>query len=372
MGSLRDPVTRLFHPSRGRQTLAAQWAVLLALSVIFVVALEALHLPAALLLGPMAAGITLSACDITVRVPRPPYYFAQAIVGCLIAHALPASILGEMHRDWPLFAATVLSVIVASTALGWLLTRLRVLPGTTAVWGSSPGAATAMTLMAEAYGADVRLVAFMQYVRVVFVAIVASVVARAFAISSGGTMPEIVWFPPIKPVAFVETLLLVVLGAAAGRVLRIPAGPLLVPLVAGIILQGAGLITIQLPPWLLVISYAFVGWSIGARFTRPILVYAAKVFPRVMLSTLTLIAVCCGFAAALVMVAGVDPLTAYLATSPGGADSVAIIAASSKVDLPFVMAMQAGRLFVVLLTGPSLTRFIARHAGGEAPAEAEA
>ena len=40
------------------------------------------------------------------------------------------------------------------------------LPGTTAVWGSSPGAATAMVLMAEAFGADARLVAFMQYLRV--------------------------------------------------------------------------------------------------------------------------------------------------------------------------------------------------------------
>ena len=30
---------------------------------------------------------------------------------------------------------------------------------------------------------------------------------------------------------------------------------------------------------------------------------------------------------------GIDPLTAYLATSPGGMDSIPIIAASSNVDL---------------------------------------
>ena len=62
----------------------------------------------------------------------------------------------------------------------------------------------------------------------------------------------------------------------------------------------------------------------------------------------------------LVFAEGIDPLTAYLATSPGGADSVAIIASSSKVDQPFVMAMQIARFVVVLLTGPSLARFIAR------------
>jgi uncharacterized protein len=56
-------------------------------------------------------------------------------------------------------------------------------------------------------------------------------------------------------------------------------------------------------------------------------------------------------------------MTAYLAMSPGGADSVAIIAASSKVDVSFVMALQTARFVVVLLIGPSLARFIAERAG---------
>jgi uncharacterized membrane protein AbrB (regulator of aidB expression) len=58
----------------------------------------------------------------------------------------------------------------------------------------------------------------------------------------------------------------------------------------------------------------------------------------------------------LVHVAGVDPLTAYLATSPGGADLVSIIATSTRVDIPFVIAMQVARFFLVILTGPVLAR----------------
>ena len=61
--------------------------------------------------------------------------------------------------------------------------------------------------------------------------------------------------------------------------------------------------------------------------------------------------------------AGIDPLTAYLATSPGGADSAAIIALASNVDVAFVMAMQTTRLVLVLLIGPSLAGFIARRTG---------
>ena len=63
------------------------------------------------------------------------------------------------------------------------------------------------------------------------------------------------------------------------------------------------------------------------------------------------------------MFAGIDPLTAYLATSPGGADSAAIIALASNVDVAFVMAMQTTRLVLVLLIGPSLAGFIARRTG---------
>ena len=67
----------------------------------------------------------------------------------------------------------------------------------------------------------------------------------------------------------------------------------------------------------------------------------------------------CGLLAwLLVRESGIDPLTAYLATSPGGADSVAIIAASSKVDVPFVMAQQTVRFIFVLLIGPPLSRWI--------------
>ena len=54
-----------------------------------------------------------------------------------------------------------------------------------------------------------------------------------------------------------------------------------------------------------------------------------------------------------------NSLTSYLATSPGGADSVAIIAATSAVDTGFVMAMQIARFMMVLVFGPRVSKFIA-------------
>ena len=345
------PLTRL--------PLAAQWGLLLILSAVLICLLEIAGAPAALLLGPMISGILFGVNGGAVRVPRLFYLGAQAIVGCLIARAISYDIVRAFLEEWPLFLGVVLTVVAASGALGWLMSRSRALPGTTAVWGSSPGAATAMMLMAEAYGADAQLVAFMQYLRVVFVAVAASAIARFWIDASGAAAPAIVWFPPIDWPPFVETLGIAIVGGILGRALRIPAGALLLPIAAGAALHISGLVRIELPPWLLAISYALLGWNIGLGFTSRILRHASRALPQIVLSIVALIAFCCGLALVLVKTSGVDPLTAYLATSPGGIDSIAIIAASSKVNISFVMALQTARFVVVMFVGPPLAQLIA-------------
>ena len=264
-----------------------------------------------------------------------------------------------------MFLVLIGAVILFAAVLGYVLTRLRVLPGTTAVWGSSAGAATAMVLMSDAFGGDIRLVAVMQYLRVACVGLVASLVARAWLPAGAAAPASIDWFPPLALGPFLATLALGVGGAIIGVKAKIPAGALLLPMLIGAPLSASHMLTITLPPWLLAICYALVGWSIGLRFTRDTVLYAWKQLPIILASIFTLIAMCGALAFALHEAAGTDPLTAYLATSPGGADAVAIIAASSRVDLPFVMAMQIGRLLVTLLIGPSLARMIARWAGSD-------
>ncbi|MBY5339789.1 AbrB family transcriptional regulator [Rhizobium leguminosarum bv. viciae] len=342
-----------------------KWALLLALSTALVVFLELFALPASLLIGPMVAAIALA---LTIgkgklRVPFWSLQFGQVLVGLMMARTITPDILGTMAKDAPLFLLFIFSVIAIATGLGWLLTRWQVLPGTTAVWGSSPGGASAMVIMSEAYGADARLVAFMQYLRVVFVAVGASVVSRLWVAADGAEPPPLVLFPEIDWPAFAATMAFAAFCAYGVRRLRLQGGTIIVPLFLGALLQGMGLLKIELPMWLLAIAYALVGWSIGLRFTRSILKHVARALPRVSACIVLLMALCGCMAVALHVFAGIDPLTAYLATSPGGADSVAIIAASSDVDVPFVMAMQTGRFLVILMIGPTLARFIARRSG---------
>ncbi|MET0639772.1 MAG: AbrB family transcriptional regulator [Hyphomicrobium sp.] len=331
----------------------------MALSFAFSALIAMTGLPAALLLGPMIAAIVVETNGGDIRLPPPARLVAQAIIGCMLGTALSPGIVATFVKEWPLLLSVVLLVVLATSLIGWILGKSQIMPGTTAVWGLSPGAATASILMAGSYGADVRLVAFMQYLRVVMVVAAASIVARLWVNITPATHP-VIWFPPIDPVPFAETLALALVGGVVGYILRFPAAVMLTPMILGMLLQGAGLMTIELPHWMLAIAYSLLGWMIGQTFSRDILVHAFRTLPQVIVAILALIAFCGGLALMLVEVLGVDPLTAYLATSPGGLDSVAVIAASAKVDLSFVLALQSMRLLIVLAVGPAISRFVAR------------
>ena len=149
----------------------------------------------------------------------------------------------------------------------------------------------------------------------------------------------------------------IVVATADGRI-RMPTR--LVIAVQGVV---GIMIASTIPPT----TYAILGWSVGLGFTRSIVGYAMRSLPLIVASSVAVIALCAALGAVMVVVGGIDPMTAYLATSPGGADSIAIIAASTTVNMRFVMAMQITRLVVVMLIAPTLSRWIVRLAGG-APA----
>jgi membrane AbrB-like protein len=349
---------------------AARWAVLLAASLLLGGVLQWARLPGALLLGPLAAGILVETAGGAVKIPRALAVAAQAVIGCLVAQSITPAIVSGFARNWPVLLGVVAVTVAASAAIGWTISRLRIIPGSTAVWGMLPGAATVMMVMAEAYGADFRLVAFMQYLRVVLVAGAASVVALMFVDGGGGRFAT-GFFPPVHLPDLAATAAIALAGGVLGRAARIPAGILLGPLVLGAALNVLGWVRIELPPAVLVVCFALIGWNVGLRFTRDVLAAAARALPQSIGATVLLMAFCGVLAWLLVAFLHVDPLTAYLATSPGGMDAAAIIAASTKVDLPFVMALQAVRLIMLIVAGPAVARWVAgtldRTPPGQAP-----
>ncbi|MCY1370539.1 membrane protein AbrB duplication [compost metagenome] len=141
---------------------------------------------------------------------------------------------------------------------------------------------------------------------------------------------------------------------------RFPAGALLVPLLAGAAMQLGGLFIIDLPQWLLCLAYGSLGCYVGLRFDRETYDFVVRRLPAMLLSALALIALCALSAHFMAKLLNKDFLSVYLATSPGGLDSMAIIALETQADVGLVLAMQTMRLFGVILVGPYLARQIIR------------
>jgi membrane AbrB-like protein len=344
----------------GRLAVCIQWCVLVAMSVAASAIINISGLPGAWLLGPMIVAVILKINGGTVNVPGWIYAVAMAVVGCLVASSVGSQSISRFLTQWPWFVGVVLVTVVSTGALGILFSHYKLLPGASAIWGLSPGAASVMVIMSEAYGEDFRLVAFMQYLRVALVAVVAAVVAQAVFGASDHPTHAINWFPPVHREWLWESLAIAGIGGVVGKLLRIPAGIMIVPMFAGMLFQATGYVTIELPPWLVIPCYAVLGWYVGLSFTKALCVHALRVLPAILGSIAIMMAFCGVLAWVVVIYLNVDPLTAFLATAPGGVDAVIVIAASSKADLAFVMTFQIVRMVLVVAVAPPLARWLAR------------
>ena len=111
-----------------RMPKAVLWALLAVLSGACAALLHLAGLPAAFFLGPMAAGVIMGVNGASIRAPRVPYIGAQALMGAFIASAITPSILHSFLQEWPIILSVVFAIIAASSFLGWVMSRWRVMP----------------------------------------------------------------------------------------------------------------------------------------------------------------------------------------------------------------------------------------------------
>jgi membrane AbrB-like protein len=105
---------------------------------------------------------------------------AQIIVGGLIGlYFTKKSILGLRELIIPAFILTV-GMMTSCIILGFLISKLTGLDLITALFSSAPGGLTDMTLISEAYGADISKVALLHLVRMITVIMILPLIIKLF------------------------------------------------------------------------------------------------------------------------------------------------------------------------------------------------
>jgi membrane AbrB-like protein len=346
----------------------AAWSVLGIGAFLAGMIIEALGLPAAWLVGPMLIAVVFALTRPRERppVPRAVQQAAQAVLGGVLATTFRPAVLPLIADQWLPVGLAVGGTLLLSLAGGFVLARRVHLDDKTATLGTLPGAASGMLAMSNSLGADARLVALMQYTRVVLVVLVATFVAHFaaptvtpdHAVPASDSPSASAATPLVHDswLAYGLTALVVAVGAWGGISLRLPAGALLGSLTACIAVEGLGILSAAWPSGVPEVAYAALGIYVGLLFDRNSVGQARRVLPSVLVTTVALMTACTGLAVAFAALTGVDFLTAYLATTPGGIDVVAIVALGSGANASLVLAVQMLRVLAVILAGHLLAR----------------
>ena len=341
------------------------WAVVAVATAAFGWLLDKAGLPASYLFVAMLVGLgyALTAPGRVALAPRA-FRVGQAVTGTAIGTFMRSSTLSGVGTHWLPVAVVSAATLAVTLAAGLLLSRIARVDPATASLGMVAGGASGIVAMADELGADDRLVAFMQYLRVLVITLLTPLlVPLLFGVHGHGAAGG------SGPVLGTATGWALTVGASAAGVLiatplRIPAPTLLGPLLLTAALTLAGATGhVQVPPLAREAAFALIGLQIGLGFERDTVRRIGRLVAPALALIGALLLACFALAWLLKLTAHESLLNAYLATTPGGLPAVLPLAYGSGADTTFVLAVQGLRLFAMVLAAPALVRWLLGSAG---------
>jgi len=316
-------------------------------------------LPSPYLFAALLAGLAVAlARPGAVHLPRSVFLSAQAILGVVLGAYLTTSSLQAVADSWLPVALVSAGTLGVCVVVGAALTRFARVDPATATLGMVAGGASGIVAMADELGADDRMVAFMQYARVLIVVLATPVLAALLFPddpATAGAAPD----PPFIGGAedWLITAAIAPVGVVLGRAVRLPAATLLGPLaVAGALALTGTFGSFAVPALLQETAFVLIGLQVGLKFTVATVREVGRLLVPVLLCIVALMVACFGLAVLLDATTKVSLLDAYLATTPGGLYAVVAVAFGAGANTTFILAVQSLRLLVMVLLAPLVVR----------------
>ena len=253
------------------------WAGPLDLLVVSVLALaaaaglEALSVPSPALFAGLAVGLVRAlSLPRRITVPRPALTGAHVVIGVMVGTLVQLDTLTAIARDWVPVVLVTATTLVLSLAAGQLMALRRGITPVTGAFAMIAGGATGITVMARELGADERMVAVLQYLRVLVIVLAMPVVALLVYGADPGSGGEVAsgggpgWWAELG-----FTIGCGLVGTLLARLLRIPVASLLGPMLVAAALDLGGLSAgAGVPVPLESLAFLLVGLQVGVNFTR--------------------------------------------------------------------------------------------------------
>ncbi|MBP1972169.1 AbrB family transcriptional regulator [Cohnella thailandensis] len=340
-------------------------AIALLLSLAGGLLFTALQIPLPWLLGPMTAAFLGTRFPKLVQ-PRWPGSIrdvALILIGYSIGLSFSSHTLREMGHQLPTMLLMTTLLLVASTAIGFAVSKLTGISFPTVLMGSIPGGMNQMLVLAEeTKGIDITVVTFLQVSRLMM--IIFCVPLLVFSPVFGGAHSQDLL--PTEAAArwgdlFPNVLVFGVVCFAAAwlaKRVRFPSAYLLGPMIATAVVQGLGLDGPALPTGVLNAAQLMIGTYVGLLLRPEKLENKLRLVTLAALSGAALLGIALGLCAMLTVLHPVSPMTAFLSMSPGGMDQMGIIAHEVRADIAIVTSYQIFRTWFIYFAIPPLIRLL--------------
>ena len=287
-----------------------------------------------------------------------------AVIGTMIGTTFTPGVLSMVPTLAVTLCAMVGFVVLAQASNYTIFYHLGGYDRATSYYAAMPGGLIEAVEMGAKAGGDVETLSIQHFVRIVLVILI---VPMLFLVVTGETVGSAANQSLEKSTSDWRDWMMI--GAIApvglwiGKLSRLPAAPLLGPLVLTAILQSSGAIDLGGPAMLLNLAQLIVGASLGAQF--------AKTTPTRLLSALALgfvsvvvaLAIASGLALMLGQFVPLSFQTLLISFAPGGVTEMSLIALSLEAS-PVLVSTH--HLFRILFT-VGMAGLLSRRLGNGSP-----
>ncbi len=279
------------------------------------------------------------------------------ILGVLLGSGFSADLVQRLGQ-WAMSLGIVSLMTLTGATLCYLwLRRFTDWNKPTCYFAAMPGGLNDMTILGGAMGGEERCIALAHALRILTVVMTIPVWYRLVNGAQTSVL-QMVHGPTGNGWQDYAILIVCgVLGAAVGRLLRLPAAFMMGPMILSAVAHLSGFTASKPPGELVAAAQVVVGAGIGCRFVGAAIDKLHKEMAASIGAAIIMIGCAVVFAKLSVAITGLNLDATVLSYAPGGFAEMSLIGLALGIEIAMVATHHLFRLFLILLTSPLVFRF---------------
>lgn len=328
----------------------------------------ALGLPLPWLLGAMLFSTLAALSGVRPEVPNRLRMAMLAVLGVMLGSDFSPGLLARVG-DWgpSLLGLTIVTLLTPFLLMAFFL-RFGPTGPVTAYFSAAPGGLSEMVSIGTEKGGDGRTISLVHALRILFVVFTVPIWFQVFGVldTTGGEVdmarpalagPSLLaGGMTLKEAAILAAC--AVIGLPLARLLRIPAAPLIGPMVLSGVAHLTGLAVLRPPVELIALAQIVIGASLGSRFAGSRVRELGRIALVSMAASLVMLLLAAATAWAVAAVTGLPFVTLMLAYVPGGVAEMSLISLALGADVAFVATHHLVRIALVVMAAPLMFKLL--------------